>query len=41
MTITMSPAPDPVERGALLTYTITVANEGPDTATGVTVTDKL
>jgi uncharacterized repeat protein (TIGR01451 family) len=41
MTITMSPDPDPVERGALLTYTITVANEGPDTATGVTVTDKL
>ena len=41
MIITMGDVSEPVERGALLTYTITVANQGPDTATGVTVTDKL
>ncbi len=41
MIITMEDAPEPVEQGALLTYTITVANQGPNTATGVIVTDKL
>ena len=41
MNITMEDDPEPVEQGALLTYTITVANQGPNTATGVTVTDKL
>ena len=41
LTITMVDAPEPVERGTPLTYTITVDNTGPDTATGVTVTDTL
>ncbi|UCE62635.1 MAG: DUF11 domain-containing protein, partial [Nitrospirota bacterium] len=40
MIITMGDAPEPVEQGALLTYTITVTNRGPFTATGVTVTTK-
>jgi len=31
-------SPDPVQRNQLLTYTITVRNNGPDTATGVTLT---
>lgn len=34
-------APDPVEVGETLTYTLTIDNAGPDTATGVTVTDTL
>jgi uncharacterized repeat protein (TIGR01451 family) len=39
--ITKDDSPDPVFRGNLLTYTITVGNGGPDTATGIKVTDKL
>lgn len=39
--ITKSDSPDPVRVGAQLTYTIGVENQGPDPATGVTVTDKL
>ena len=38
---TKSDSPDPVTEGAVLTYTITVTNLGPDVAGGVTVTDKL
>jgi uncharacterized repeat protein (TIGR01451 family) len=34
-------SPDPVQAGDDLTYTITVHNEGPDTASAVTVTDVL
>jgi uncharacterized repeat protein (TIGR01451 family) len=34
-------APDPVSVGSNLTYTITVTNNGPDTGTGVTLTDTL
>ncbi|HSR35531.1 MAG TPA: DUF11 domain-containing protein, partial [Anaerolineae bacterium] len=34
-------SPEPVEVGALLTYTLMVANAGPDTATAITVTDQL
>jgi len=39
--ITMMDAPDPITAGSNLTYTITVSNAGPDTATGVTVSDTL
>lgn len=41
LAITKSDSPDPVTEGAVLTYTITVTNQGPGTASGVTVTDKL
>ncbi|MCX5885618.1 MAG: DUF1566 domain-containing protein [Proteobacteria bacterium] len=34
-------APDPVTVGSNLTYTITVTNNGPETATGVILTDTL
>jgi uncharacterized repeat protein (TIGR01451 family) len=34
-------APDPVFGGNYLTYQITVTNEGPDTASGVVITDTL
>jgi uncharacterized repeat protein (TIGR01451 family) len=39
--ITKSGSPDPVVATKRLTYTITVENLGPDTATNVVVTDKL
>jgi uncharacterized repeat protein (TIGR01451 family) len=39
--ITKSGAPNPLNIGATLTYTLTVTNYGPDTATGVIVTDTL
>ena len=39
--IIKSDSPDPVAAGAALTYTIQVDNLGPDTATGVTVIDRL
>ena len=39
--ITESDSPDPVFVGAGLTYSIGVVNRGPNTATGVTVTDAL
>ncbi|MDJ0700974.1 MAG: outer membrane beta-barrel protein [Woeseiaceae bacterium] len=39
--ITKSDSPDPVLGGQNLTYTITVTNDGPDAATGVTMTDTL
>ena len=39
--IAKSDSPDPVRVGASLTYTIGVENLGPDSATGVTVTDNL
>ncbi|HXS45851.1 MAG TPA: DUF11 domain-containing protein, partial [Solirubrobacterales bacterium] len=39
--ITKTDNPDPVNVGSTLTYTILVQNLGPDTATGVTVTDQL
>ncbi len=41
LSVTKSVAPDPVARGQKLTYTIITANNGPDTATDVTVTDVL
>jgi uncharacterized repeat protein (TIGR01451 family) len=39
--LTVAGSPDPVTIGTNLTYTITVTNAGPDTATDVVVTDAL
>ena len=41
LSVTKTDAPDPVTLGANLTYTITVRNNGPNAATGVTMTDTL
>jgi uncharacterized repeat protein (TIGR01451 family) len=41
LVLTKSDSPDPVREGRVLTYTITVENQGPDAATNVTVTDVL
>jgi uncharacterized repeat protein (TIGR01451 family) len=41
LALTKTDSPDPVTAGKTLTYTVIVANNGPDTATGVTLTDTL
>jgi uncharacterized repeat protein (TIGR01451 family) len=41
LSIVKSDNPDPVNAGATLTYTLQVTNNGPSTATSVTVTDTL
>jgi uncharacterized repeat protein (TIGR01451 family) len=41
LTLLKADSPDPVTQGAVLTYTIRVANLGPGTASSVTVTDEL
>ncbi len=41
LALTKSDAPDPVQAGELLTYTLGVHNAGPQDAPGVTVTDTL
>jgi uncharacterized repeat protein (TIGR01451 family) len=41
VSITKTDSPDPVIAGNNLTYTVTVTNNGPDTATSVTVIDNL
>jgi len=39
--INTTDSPDPARQGQKLTYTLTVANNGPDTATGIVLTDTL
>ncbi len=41
LAVTLADAPDPVEVGQQLTYTARVRNDGPERATGVTLTDPL
>lgn len=41
LTITKTAAPDPVEAGDTITYTLSYLNSGTDTATGVVVTDPV
>ena len=41
LSVVKSDSPDPVVAGASLSYTLTVANAGPLSATGVTLTDTL
>jgi len=41
LSVTKTDSPDPASVGAALTYTIVVANNGPQEATGVTLTDRL
>jgi len=41
LSVMLVDAPDPVEAGGALTYTITLANAGPDSAASVTLTDAL
>ncbi|MDP9260085.1 MAG: DUF11 domain-containing protein, partial [Actinomycetota bacterium] len=41
LSLTKTDSPDPVLAGQLLTYTLTVANAGPQAATGVVLTDGL
>ena len=41
LSLTKSDSPDPVQAGELLTYTLTAHNAGPQSATGVTLTDTL
>jgi uncharacterized repeat protein (TIGR01451 family) len=41
LSLSQTDAPDPVRVGERLTYTLTLANAGPDTAMGVGLTDDL
>jgi uncharacterized repeat protein (TIGR01451 family) len=41
LSLTLAAAPNPVEVGQILTYTLSVSNFGPSTATGVTLSDVL
>jgi uncharacterized repeat protein (TIGR01451 family) len=41
LAVSKADSPDPVTLGEALTYTLTVLNQGPDSATGVTLTDEL
>ncbi|MCH7801622.1 MAG: DUF11 domain-containing protein, partial [Chloroflexi bacterium] len=41
LVVTKTGSPDPIQVGDTLTYTVTVANNGPSTATGVVLTDTL
>ncbi|MFA9204521.1 MAG: DUF11 domain-containing protein, partial [Flavobacteriales bacterium] len=39
--VNLNDSPDPVPAGGQLTYTLSVANNGPDDATGVQITNTL
>jgi uncharacterized repeat protein (TIGR01451 family) len=41
LSVTKTDSPDPVQVGGTLTYTLTVHNDGPETANGVVLTDTL
>lgn len=41
LALTMTDSPDPVKKGAKLTYTLTLTNNGPSSATNVSLTDVL
>ena len=41
LSVELNDSPDPVAEGGLLTYTVTVSNDGPDEALGVTLIDNL
>jgi uncharacterized repeat protein (TIGR01451 family) len=41
LSVTKADSPDPAKAGGTLTYTVVVTNNGPATATGVTMTDQL
>jgi uncharacterized repeat protein (TIGR01451 family) len=41
LALAMTDAPDPVAKGTALTYTVTVANNGPGATTEVVLTDAL
>ncbi len=41
LSLATTAAPDPVGLGGIVTYTIDVTNEGPESVTGVTLTDAL
>jgi uncharacterized repeat protein (TIGR01451 family) len=41
LSLTKADSPDPVRVGEALTYTLTATNQGPSTATGMTLTDTL
>ena len=41
LAVTTTDSPDPVVEGAELTYTVTISNLGPESASGVTLTDEL
>jgi uncharacterized repeat protein (TIGR01451 family) len=41
LSITQADDPDPVSAGANVTYTLSISNAGPSTATNLTVTDTL
>ncbi len=41
LTVTKTDSPDPVAAGTVLTYTLTVTNNGPSSASSITVTDMI
>ncbi|MCU1347263.1 MAG: hypothetical protein JWO56_293, partial [Acidobacteria bacterium] len=41
LAIVKTDSPDPIGQGQLVTYTLTVTNNGPETGTGITVSDAL